>query len=405
MATGAPVVGADVNDGSSNDARTDADGRYTLQELQFGGYVITASFPGMQSQWAQVGVTLTNPSPVQNFTLLWMTDYSTINNTWYVAVSTATGSRTLTDNLTTHAPDPGTGSCAYVTDTRTGVSSPMSLQRISASGVIWTVSVQLPQGSQEGQFQLVGKILDCASGIQVDTGATANYTVDNSPPRLVAVRPEPGTTVSTQSPVVSIELADGPDSVDGSTLVTSVDGHPILPSSGTPYSEGAYKGVLNYSTTALGAGPHTVVVSMADYAGNATTQSWSFTVDPSATPAQPTYGSPAPTGTTDAVAPLITVTVSDPAASLQSVTLTLSDGVQSSNLWANYDVFAGVVTYQVPDYTVNEWNPLLGGSDLHDGTYTVSLSVVDADGTRSATSWQFTVHSLPVVSGPLNTRH
>lgn len=222
---GTSVSGATVSDGSpSGTVTTDAQGRYTIQESGFGTYSISASRAGAVGIPTSAVVTLSaaHPEATQDFQLRFVST-ATVNS---VNISTASSPATLTYTLTSGAPSPGspgTGgtSCAYVTDSHTGVPSLMTYQGSSNQLQTWTWSTTLATNSTEGNFTLSGLVKDCGSGQQLDNGApNINYIVDNRPPFILPQFTQPldyGNTVFASQPLVA-KVFDRGSGVDADTL-------------------------------------------------------------------------------------------------------------------------------------------------------------------------------------------
>ncbi|HEX9695660.1 MAG TPA: carboxypeptidase-like regulatory domain-containing protein, partial [Actinomycetota bacterium] len=177
---GSTIDGAIVSDGGQSDesGSDGIPGHYSLQELSFDTYRITASKQGMTSAVADVPLTATNSSATQDFTLFYQSTLQVPDP----YLSTAQGPETLTATLRTWAPYPE--SCAKITDSRTGTVEAMTHVGVENGQQVWQYTPTLETGSTEGTFTLDGRVDDC-SGSLIDTGAQPKtYFVDNSAPEI-----------------------------------------------------------------------------------------------------------------------------------------------------------------------------------------------------------------------------
>lgn len=209
-----PLEGVTVTDGT-NSTITDAAGYYAIQELQFGNYFISASRAGLTSGTATVTLTAVAPTAHQNFELkyvstLWLGDQY---------LSTAATPNMLTTTLKTYAPTPG-ASCASVLDSRTGQATALIHTGYDGQQTVWTADIALPLSSTEGTFTLTGKVTDCSSGTQIDTGTTAQYMIDNTPPWVnpLNVPPDGGNTAFANQPLLSKIADEGGSGVDSRSV-------------------------------------------------------------------------------------------------------------------------------------------------------------------------------------------
>lgn len=303
-ATGIPIAGATVTDSASNLVYTDAQGQYALQELQLGTYTVNASKPGMADRTAQVVLSATSPWATQNFTMVYISS-SSVNRR---AISTASNSFTIVLTLSTYAPNPGVAgqagaTCAVVTDSRSGSTASMTFNSAAGGQNVWTWSEPLPQNTTEGVYQLTARVQDCSSGLQVDTGATTSYTVDNAGPVIspASIRPSDfGYTVFVSEPLIAA-LTDNRAGIDPSTVVfTITDGngnHRTFPSTSfsAPWAATGAVSLVQGSS-------YVVSVSASDYAGNtaSATEANGFSV----TTASPASG-------TSAAIPAVTCSVAN----------------------------------------------------------------------------------------------
>ncbi|MCA1840163.1 MAG: carboxypeptidase regulatory-like domain-containing protein, partial [Actinobacteria bacterium] len=176
---GLSIAGAIVSDGLRSTTSA-SDGRYSFTETSPSTYTITASKAGFVTRSIQVD-TLLNIKD-QNLTLPFIIN-ATLSGRY---ISTAKSGITLTETVTSTAPDPGATSCAFSLDNATGTTSPMVYQSSVGNTSTWTWSKSLPLASTEGNFALNAWIERCSDHTHLDLAVTKSYVIDNTPPTLDA---------------------------------------------------------------------------------------------------------------------------------------------------------------------------------------------------------------------------
>ena len=106
----------------------------------------------------------------------------------------------------------------------------------------------------------------------VDAEEACGTVIDTVPPDVSELTPEPGSTVSTDSPVISARVSD-PSGIDPDSIIMTVDGLIVGHS-----FDGEY---VSYSSNELADGSHTVDLTVSDNEGYQATRIWSFNVDTS----------------------------------------------------------------------------------------------------------------------------
>jgi hypothetical protein len=202
--------------------------------------------------------------------------------------------------------------------------------------------------------------------------------VDATPPVLVDVRPDAGSSGSDRTPPIAFSASDGDGSgIDPASLVLTLDGDDVAAQ--TVASGGRF----TYTPAApLGFGTHTVSARLADLAGNVSApQVWTFTVRDEAPPV--VAGRTPVDGTTVAGAATIGFDVSD-----------VGTGVDLASLQVLVD-----------GADVGTWGSLQGGrftynpGNLGPGAHTVSVTVADRAGNVTGPAvWTFAVAN-PVTLG------
>lgn len=274
---GAPIPGVAVSDGDHASV-TNSGGSYSIQELQFGTYALTASKSGLTGGSASVTLSPTSPSATKNFTLSYRSTLLITNR----FISTASGPNSFAVTLKTYAPHPG--SCAKITDTRTGATNAMTHTGTEAGQQVWQYSPTLPAGSDEGTFTLTARVDDdCTNGTRIDTGPQpTTYVVDNSSPAFdyEGVRPlHLGNTLRSAQPLVvtvSDELA-GVTSAGAAFSVRSLPAGPTTVYSAESLVWNASDGTLASPAVSMIAGTdYQATADVMDRAGNSAHIEWTF---------------------------------------------------------------------------------------------------------------------------------
>lgn len=143
-----------------------------------------------------------------------------------------------------------------------GIGSGVALVEYSLNGGAWHSYTGPFTVSAQGSTQVIGRATDVAGNVADPTPPTT-VMVDSVAPAVAIASPEPRDYLYTQTIALSTSVSDAVSGVAGSPAVT-LDG-------------AAFTGTtIDLST--LGLGPHTVVVSAADVAGNPSQASVTFRV-------------------------------------------------------------------------------------------------------------------------------
>jgi hypothetical protein len=270
-----------------------------------------------------------------------------------------------------------------VTDSRTGGTNAASYVKTNPDGSTeWSWALTVPQVSVEGWQTLSIHALQCASGKSLSNGATVNYLIDNSAPAISSKFP---VTWATAAPLVGATVTDSSGSgFDLAASSIAVDGVALA---GSTFSGSFFEGQANGLTE----GSHRASITAVDAAGNVATTSFGFFVDSTS----PKLSNPAPTGTISSRNPLIKIVASDAGSGVapSTISMSISNGIVTSNVPANYNASTGEISYQVPQTIAGG---RLGQFPLVDGSYRVTVRVSDGVGNSSITGWTFTVKTLPV---------
>ena len=273
-ADGRPLAGATVSDGGQT-TQTDASGHYSLGESSTGSFTLDASRSDTGLATKQLNVTVPLDTTV-NFTLLYLSSTAVDQPN----LTTATDYTSLTDTLTTYAPNPGTAgqagfSCAFVTDSLTGTTSAMALVSTVNGQSTWTYLDNFSPSSPEGQQHLTEQVQDCASNTALDTGSSAFYLIDNTPPTIdptLIGPPDGGHTVFSSQPLYA-SITDVGSHVNSASIKFTLLDTTTNTSSAVP--------AISYNTPWAVTAPvnlttghnYQVSVSATDNAGNTTTVS------------------------------------------------------------------------------------------------------------------------------------
>ena len=104
----------------------------------------------------------------------------------------------------------------------------------------------------------------------VDAEEACQGSEDTTPPSVTEMTPEPGSTITNDSPLISAKVTDS-SGIDASSIVLKVNGDVIVHQfDGTD---------VTYQLTGLSDGLHTIYLEVMDTEGNLAQASWSFTVD------------------------------------------------------------------------------------------------------------------------------
>ncbi|MFD0869953.1 SpoIID/LytB domain-containing protein [Paenibacillus residui] len=192
--------------------------------------------------------------------------------------------------------------------------------------------------------------------------------------------PEPGSQISTGTPIIAATVKDAGTGVDRGSIVMRLDGTVVA----HEFDEAG--GRVSYTPVeALKDGEHRVVIEAADLAGNPAVPNadWTFSIDTAPDREAPTVSviSPMDGIRTRTDQPRIAVKLTDDKSGIDSGSITLElDGTAVPH---RYDEASSTVYYTVPD-------------KLQQGTtHRVRLSAADMSGNRAEQEWSFTIGRLP----------
>ncbi len=219
-----------------------------------------------------------------------------------------------------------------------------------------------------GTYLVYVKAVDKAGNTAMDS---VTFTTDTANPTISITSPADNAILKT--PDVTIEWT-------GSDITSGIDRYEIQIDGG-PWTQAGTS--TNHTLTGLPDGTHTVYVKAVDNAGNAGTDSVTFTVD--------------------TVAPAISITSPSDNAVLRSSDVSIK--------WTGSDITSGIDRYEI-QIDGGSWTQA-GTSTSHiftglsDGTHTVHVKAVDKAGNTATDSVTFTVDatepSISITSPPNNT--
>lgn len=379
-AVGRALVGVTVRDRSNSDT-TDGDGRFDLPQRELGSIPLTASRWDLDSRMEYVTVNVPEDTRHDFPGLLYRISMS--SDTRYF--STTAGSATVTVNVTSWAPSPGSqgelgNSCVTVTDARTGTTTDAALEGQNPNGSYsWRLPISIPQSTLEGSYLVSARAVACDSGMVLTRQVTTSYIVDNTPPSLSNPLPIWGHA----SPVVSVEASDeGGSRLHLSNRSISIDGVAY------PTDFALNPPRVQAHPTGLTDGEHFVEVNVSDNAGNESSLNFTFNVDTTA----PTLSDQSPEGTTSDRAPELKIRAAAGESGLDaaSIRMTISgpEGLREGELASTFEPSTGWITYQIPE-DVQGLVP--GEAPLFPGRYSVRVEVANLAGTVSIKEWEFVV--------------
>ncbi len=204
-----------------------------------------------------------------------------------------------------------------------------------------------------------------------------SFQTDTVAPQISGATPR---AIVTTDPQVAIgaRYSDAGSGISLASVRLTVDGIDV-----TALAQASDTGVSYKPAVKLVNGSHAVALSVADAAGNVSTQSWSFGIDqsgPVVTQLQPAHDSVL---AADA-SPLIGATVAD--ALDQSGTTLVALLVDGANVSAQARFSGGVLSYTP-------------GTLLPEGNHAVKLTLRDQNGNETVSSWQFVTRTAPVITG------
>ncbi|ABG41171.1 conserved hypothetical protein [Paraglaciecola sp. T6c] len=293
---------------------------------------------------------------------------------------------TVAPTLTVDAPDNSNDATPTITgNTNEPVNSTVNITVTGSDNVVQTISatvqangsysVDVPSDLAEGAYTVEATITDTAgnSTTETDTGS-----VDTVAPTITVDAPD-------NSNDATPTIAGNTNAPVGSTVTITVTGSDTVVQTltATVQPDGSFYVDV---PSDLAEGAYTVDVTVADEAGNSTTQTDTGSVDTVA----PTLTVDAPDNSNDAT-PTITGTTNAPVNSTVSILITGANGVEqtvSATVLAN-----GTYSVDVP-------------SDLAEGTYTVTAAISDSAGNEISVSQAGSVDTFPptlIINAPDNT--
>ncbi|MFN2609890.1 MAG: hypothetical protein ABR507_03315 [Actinomycetota bacterium] len=188
---GRPLQGVRVTDDSGHSSDTNAEGRFTMQGTEFGSVRLLAVRNDLETRQDTFEVTLPLGTYRHDFSNMLFRFTSDLPRKY---VSTASQSGQLTAYANSWAPGNGVpglngASCVRISDSRANVSRDMTWEQDSGSYSIWSIVIDIPQGTPEGQYSLKSWAYDCGGLTSLSFTPIKNYTVDNSAPIITDIVP------------------------------------------------------------------------------------------------------------------------------------------------------------------------------------------------------------------------
>lgn len=239
---------------------------------------------------------------------------------------------------------------------------------VSATGISYQPVVALA----EGQHAVVLTVPDLAGN---RSQLVWNFSVDTVAPTISVPIPVDGSIQLNSVPFISASYQDV-GGVDISKVQLTVDGFNVSAVVSTA-------GISYQPTLALAEGPHDIVLTVVDIAGNSSRSVWRFSIDtvaPIINAMTPLDGGAQASGT-----PIISAQYQDVGGVDINTVQLLVDGI---------DVTASAVV----SVTGISYQPTAA---LFEGQHTVALAVSDLAGKRQQSAWSFSVDTIaPVISAP-----
>jgi hypothetical protein len=240
----------------------------------------------------------------------------------------------------------------------------------TASGISYMLTAPLTSGAHT----VVLKVFDKAGN---SSQSSWSFSIDNGAPIITSQTPK-DVSINNAKPTIFAQYADSRAGVDITKTMLTVDGADV-----TAKAQVTAAGINYTPTTALANGAHTVVLKVADNAGNPAQTTWSFSIDtqgPAVTNLQPNnviVGGVIP--------PTISAKFADAGAGIDiSTVVLLVDGV---NVTAQSQVTATGISYSPT-------------AQLAGGQHSVQLTLSDLAGNGSQATATFTVDvSSPAITG------
>lgn len=239
---------------------------------------------------------------------------------------------------------------------------------VSAQASISATSVSYQASAlTEGLHSISLSVADRFGNVATDNWS---FTVDTLPPVISGETPK-NLVVTSATPTLSAQYQDVVG-IDLTKVTLTLDGTNVTGNATvTPV------GITNTPTVGLAQGAHTVVLAVADKAGNITRSQWNFTVD--TLPAVISGQSPGDGSYVQTATPTIAAQYQD-AGGINRARVNLT--VDGTDVTANATVMDAGISYQP-------------ASPLAAGTHAVALSVVDQAGNSVQASWSFSVDATP----------
>jgi hypothetical protein len=149
-----------------------------------------------------------------------------------------------------------------------------SLAMTENSPGVYTGSYAIPQGANFTEVPIIGHLRVGATNAP-DLTAARDLSASSSPPGVSDFAPNEGSVVNTVSPAIYATFVADAVPVNPSSITLWVDGRDVTSESVRTPAFIQYFPSYSYRT-----GPVHVTVRVADFAGNTTTRSWTFTIRP-----------------------------------------------------------------------------------------------------------------------------
>lgn len=154
-----------------------------------------------------------------------------------------------------------------------GIAEDIPMRETSAG--VYEGTFTVPKNASVTRAAVLGRL--AAGGVtSALIQAPGTITIAGQPPKITDFGPSRDATVETDHPLIYATLSSTGVGVNPDATRISVDGQDVTGDAAITPSLFTYK-----PTNALGSGPHTVAVTVADKAGNTTTDNWAFKVSTS----------------------------------------------------------------------------------------------------------------------------
>lgn len=196
-------------------------------------------------------------------------------------ISVADGPATITVNITSHAPSPGTpgagsgDSCVSVDDSRSGTHEASYVGANPNGSHQWSLDLTIPAGEPDATHNLAVSAKTCDTSEALTSTKTVGYTIDSTAPVVTALAPFDGhNTIYANQPLQAQAHDQGPAGLDSSGFSFELTNRNT---GATSTHTATYSATSQAATTPPVAltddHDYTMVVTVADRAGNTTTAS------------------------------------------------------------------------------------------------------------------------------------